>query len=143
MENASKALIIAAAILISIMIISLGIWVFNMANQATKNVNLDSATVAEFNQQFTQFEGTRESGGKVKSLIDAVRTNNLTHIDDKSMQVSVIYGNTKIEDTDTASNVTNQSNALKNAIQNGSTYKVSFEYAESGLIETITITTNK
>ena len=37
MENASKALIIAGAILLSILLISLGIMIFTQAQDATKN----------------------------------------------------------------------------------------------------------
>lgn len=141
MENASKALIIAAAILISIMIISLGIWAFSIANNASKDVDLDEATIASFNQNFKQYEGTRISGNTVKSLIDAVRSNNIKHVDDKSMQVA-ITGVCTISDSDNASTITSAATKATNTIENGSTYKVAFSYAESGLIETITITKN-
>ena len=40
MENASKALIIAGAILISILLIGLGVYVYTMAAGATQNVDL-------------------------------------------------------------------------------------------------------
>jgi hypothetical protein len=142
MENASKALIIAAAILISIMIISLGIWVFSMANKATSGVNLDEATISQFNQKFSQYEGTRVSGSKVKSLIDAVRLNNTSYTDDATMQVAVTYGKNTISDTTSVDDITNDANTLKKAIQNGSKYTVEFTYEESGLIDTITISQN-
>jgi hypothetical protein len=140
MENASKALIIAAAILISIMIISLGIWVFSMANKATSGVNLDEATVSQFNQQFAQYEGTRKSGSIVKTLLGTVRSNNTSHVDDASMRVAVTGAATMSSNKTTANDITTEYNTAIKAIENGSTYDVSFEYAESGLINKITIT---
>ena len=41
MENASKALIIAGAILLSILIIGLGMYIYQQANSATSGTNLD------------------------------------------------------------------------------------------------------
>ena len=41
MENASKALIIAGAILLSILIIGLGMYIYNMAADAITDTGLD------------------------------------------------------------------------------------------------------
>ena len=54
MENASKALIIAGAILISILLIGLGVYVYTMAQQATEGVGLDSEKAQTQNNKFTQ-----------------------------------------------------------------------------------------
>ena len=77
MENASKALIIAGAILLSILIIALGVFVFNQAKGAMSNTGLDDQKAAAFNQKFEAYEGS-VSGSQVKALIDIVRTNNNT-----------------------------------------------------------------
>ena len=53
MENASKALIIAGAILLSILIIALGIFVFNAAKGA---VNTDQLDATEIHPAFNAFE---------------------------------------------------------------------------------------
>ena len=55
MENASKALIIAGAILLSILLISLGIMIFNTAQDTTKNSGMNQAQVASFNNKFTKY----------------------------------------------------------------------------------------
>ena len=57
MENASKALIIAGAILLSILLISLGIMIFNTAQDTTKNSGMNQAQVASFNNKFTKYDG--------------------------------------------------------------------------------------
>ncbi len=78
MENASKALIIAGAILISILIIGLGVLVFNMASSTTQRVNLNSQEAEAHNQQFSAYFGNRRSSTEVKNLMSAIRSNNIT-----------------------------------------------------------------
>ena len=79
MENASKALIIAGAILISILIISVGIMIFNSSSglfsSATSKMSDQEKQL--FNSTFTMYEGTRVSGSSVKELIRAVIANNM------------------------------------------------------------------
>ena len=69
MENASKALIIAGAILLSILLISLGIMIFNQAQDATKNSGMSQAQVSTFNNKFSKYEGKKISGSEVRGLI--------------------------------------------------------------------------
>ena len=49
MENASKALIIAGAILLSIVLISLGLIVVNRTQNTVKNANVDQQEITSFN----------------------------------------------------------------------------------------------
>lgn len=78
MENASKALIIAGAILISILIIGLGVYFYNMAASAGKKVNLDSQAANAHNQAFTNYFGERQSSTDVKNLMTEIRSNNIS-----------------------------------------------------------------
>lgn len=59
MENASKALIMAGTILISIMVISLGVYIINMFGEYTAEQEQERANqqIAEFNAQFLKYEG--------------------------------------------------------------------------------------
>lgn len=75
MENASKALIIAGAILLSILIIALGVYIFNQAKSATNMDDLSNQQVEAHNSTFQNYEGTI-NGTQAKALIDAVRNNN-------------------------------------------------------------------
>ena len=64
MENASKALIIAGAILISILLIGVGVMVMNGA-QGGIDEAIQSMSAQEkdmFNTKFTQYEGTKIKG---------------------------------------------------------------------------------
>ena len=57
MENASKALIIAGAILLSILIISLGIMVYNNAKNTVGSASLDKQEIQTFNSDFEKYVG--------------------------------------------------------------------------------------
>ena len=75
MENASKALIIAGAILLAILIIALGVYIFNQARSATNMDDLSNQQVEAHNATFQNYEGTI-NGTQAKALIDAIRNNN-------------------------------------------------------------------
>lgn len=101
MENASKALIIAGAILLSILIIALGIYVFNMAKGATNTDQLDSVEKQTFNSSFTQYEG-KTLGASVSELINAVITNTSKNSEADDRLPDIIYletrdGNTAVK----------------------------------------------
>ena len=65
MENASKALIIAGAILLAIVIISLGLIVVNNVRNVTDNTNLSEQEIQSFNAKFTAYEGDSVAGSRV------------------------------------------------------------------------------
>lgn len=78
MENASKALIIAGAILISILLISVGILVMNSTGTMQDEVKTssDSMAIQTFNSNFTAYEGNEVSGSQVKSLLSYIKSSN-------------------------------------------------------------------
>lgn len=82
MENASKALIIAGAILISILLISVGVLVMNSINPMKKSAQDRSETMAieSFNAQFTSYEG-EQSGSQVRAMFSAVKASNAVNTD--------------------------------------------------------------
>lgn len=94
MENASKALIIAGAILLAILIISLGIMIFGQASGVVDPGAMDEVAVSTFNQKFEQYAGDNVRGANVNALISTVVQNNLTNSGDKSKQVSVTFNGT-------------------------------------------------
>lgn len=76
MENASKALIIAGAILLAILIISLGILIFGQAQDTVESVNMSEQEKLAFNNKFTPYVGENKRGTEIDTLIQAVRANN-------------------------------------------------------------------
>lgn len=68
MENASKALIIAGAILLAILLISLGIYIFTGAQDVTKNTGLQTQEAATFNASILKYEGKNKTTSDIRSL---------------------------------------------------------------------------
>ena len=76
MENASKALIIAGAILISILLITLGVMIYRQASGIANSNAMDEVEISTFNSKYTQYEGDKVKGSTVNALLDAVVANN-------------------------------------------------------------------
>ena len=89
MENASKALIIAGAILLAILIISLGIMIYNQASGVVNNNAMTEVEISSFNQKFTQYGTSNVRGAQVNALLQAVVNNNISNSNDTSKQVKV------------------------------------------------------
>ena len=130
MENASKALIIAGAILLSILIIGLGMQVFNNAKEALTGTNLDAERVQAINSKYDSYIGTNIKGTRVKTLCNTVRDNNLTADETESFTVT-INGYSTAEEI----------NLFRASIAGGKVYTVTATYGgPSGVIDTITVT---
>ena len=134
MENASKALIIAGAILLSILIIALGVFVFNQAKSAIGNTGLSDKEVAAFNSKFDSYEG-KQKGSSVKALVNTVKnynntldSNNAEYIDVKKGPVPA--GTATVEFTGTLP-------TYPSDIKSGTMYTISFTYNKAGQISGI------
>ena len=77
MENASKALLIAGAVLIAILIIAVSMVIFNRGNSVVDSAaaNMSTQEKEMFNKQWTIYNGT-QTGSIVSSIKTAVDTNN-------------------------------------------------------------------
>lgn len=140
MENASKALIIAGAILLAIAIIGVGMAVFNNASDSVSGTDMASEEVTAYNSEFDSYLGTTR-GSRVKTLINTVKQHNLTATDaSEKVQVLTSAGESEVpvdEVDETASSTTGLQETSKN-IQSGKTYDVSFGYdPNSGKITTV------
>lgn len=145
MENASKALIIAGAILLSILIIALGVFVFNQAKSAMGNISLSEQEVDAANAKFTSYEG-KQTGSSAKSLCDVVRNYNLTKEDDPTLQVKLTNDNNndlvanENATTNTDGKTTDAITTVKGNIKAGNSYNVTFAYDQkSGYITHINL----
>lgn len=122
MENASKALIIAGAILLAILLISLGIMIFNQAQDTVNNSGMTQAEITTFNNKFLKYEGTQK-GSVVKSLVNEVIASNA----DSSNPVVKVNG--------TGGGITTSD------IDTTATYTVALEYNSNGRVANITYST--
>ena len=131
MENATKALLIAAAVLIAILIISLGLVVYNNSASTVNQANLSSQEIQAQNEKFTRYNGTNKRGSEVNSLLQTALNYNLNTTDDGN-KVIVEYGAEKLVDKNSKS-ITKQMDTSK-------LYKITVNYGgEGGLVDKITI----
>ena len=122
MENASKALIIAGAILISIIIIGLGVYFVNMAQSAGRRVNLDSQAAQAQNNQFEAYFGDKKTATEVKSLMSLIRTNNITG--ETGSETNKIYVFLTTKGTGAVTDALTDPNQVAQKVKAGKTYSV-------------------
>lgn len=91
MENASKALIIAGAILISIVLVSVGVLVVQQLNPSDALDSMSAQEIQAFNSKFESNIGTNKTGTVVKSLLSTIATHN-AQTDDTNKQIKVSKG---------------------------------------------------
>ena len=125
MENASKALIIAGAILLSILIIGLGMFIYQQAAGAMSGANLDPQKVDAFNSPFQQYEGT-VSGTQARSLYNLIRTHNNGKVDDTTLQVALTIDGNDFEAGATQAASDTAIVLPANTLKAGKTYNVTF-----------------
>ena len=163
MENASKALIIAGAILLSILIIAIGMYIYTSSQATIQNSMTDMNTqeIQAFNSNFTTYEG-KQTGSQVKALLQKLIANAKTYTEEPAKIPTVLYktsGNDKTTANTWAgngnggkqtnkelnSNASGQKNytralsTLSNGISAKHTYWVQLDTGASSLIENITI----
>ena len=78
MENSTKALIIIGAVLLAILIIGLGIYVYNQGSNAVGDAGLDKLSVRQFNAKFETYLDRKMGAVLTKNLIDVVNKSNST-----------------------------------------------------------------
>lgn len=117
MENASKALLIAGSILIVILLIAVGMRIFNSTHGVT-DATQDTMTEAQktqFNSKFTQYIGTKTEA-QTRALINTVISSNATNtshyvkINGKTPDINMVLLSSNIimiEDYDNNGYVTN------------------------------------
>ncbi|MBO4293714.1 MAG: hypothetical protein J5881_04950 [Clostridia bacterium] len=142
MENASKALIIAGAILISILIISFGVIILGQGSEVINNADMSEAEVTSFNGKFEAYEGKKVNGSNVKQMIKVVYQNNIQNSNDAGKQIAVKYyeGTTAKPDLVT---IKGTSDPTKNdsLISSSVAYDVKCGYnSKTGLVNSITVT---
>lgn len=143
MENASKALIIAGAILLAILIIGLGMFIYNQAADTLDGAQLDGQKVDSYNREFLQYEGTKQ-GSQVKTLLNNIKAHNR-----KAEDASQVIIATE-EEYESNAKVSAPSEESKEDVDDGisgikilsaKTYNITFAYdPDSGYVTAVGIT---
>lgn len=154
MENASQALIIAGAILLAILIIAIGMFVYNGAQSTISDsmASMSDQEVKAFNSKFLNYEG-KASGSQVKNLIGDLISNSSTYAEEPNKIVAVRFdqikgGNNQPNGVNNevhrpASGSTDQYvtelGKIRNAVENKHTYWIELVYNVSGVVDTINV----
>ena len=132
MENASKALLIAGAILIAIVLITFGVIILGQGSEIINNASMSETEVSTFNAKFTAFNGKKVRGSKVNSLLNTVVQNNLSQDDDgKKVEVG--------SDTNNNTWLSKGATSIGDKADTGKVYDVECNYSSNGLINHITV----
>lgn len=136
MENASKALLIAASVLIAIVLIAFGVSVLNSTKGTGDNVKqtMSATEIATFNNKFSADLGDNKSAARAKALANIVVSNNATN---KTKIVEIIIASPSgLKGTyKEAIDITNKVAQLE-----GSGSILVTGYSKEGLITQITLT---
>ncbi len=139
MENASKALLIAGAILIAILLIGIAMMVFNNIGGITDiaGQQVDQMQITAFNRPFEQYEGPNVSGSNVRALISNINSSNATNANDESRQVKLTSGS----EAGLSATAWSSGNPVKITGTIGSNYRyeVVFSTDNSGFINSVKI----
>ena len=154
MENASKALLIAGAILLCILIIAIGMYIYNSAESTVTDSmdNLSTQEIEAFNAQFTVYEGV-QTGSELKALMGRLIANADTYAEEPAKQPYVYIERMNSNDWGITARgcSSDEGNTLgyiqnlaqiKNKVDTKHEYKVEFSYQQNGLIDYITISYN-
>lgn len=128
MENASKALVIAGAILISILLITLGIIVYNGSRSTIDESmgSMDETSITMTNSKISQYEGNKVTASNVRALFNQVQT------------TAKVTGRPVTFDTTATNAISDVTN-----VQTGKTYKVKVTgYDSQGLISQVQVIPN-
>ncbi len=153
MENASKALIIAGAILISILIIAIGMYVFTSAKNPiiTGTDLVDKQGIEAFNNTWSTYEGIL-TGAQVKGLVNDLIANYKIYKDEQNKLPAFTFApkgstETKILSTAGADYVGKSDgdestglNSIYGKIKAKASYKVELGFSsETSLVNQITV----
>lgn len=144
MENASKALIMAGSVLLAILIISLGVMIYNnYSKKVADNSDLTEQEITALNSKILPYVGDNVSGSKVNALITVVYAMNRNLEGDKismDWQIKDSSGNYKTTGgLDSAGNYTGTDKKVKTGVY----YTVEIkDYSSLGLINNIKIKQN-
>lgn len=149
MENATKALMIAGAVLIAIMIIGVGMMIFNSGSKTINDSigKLNQVEIQSFNSELEGYED-KQKGTVVKELISKIMALNATNESVHDEKVVEVIENKvdklpdvlpEVAENETGKKTSAELTAIRNKVTNGQTYMISFGYT-SGLITKIKIT---
>ena len=145
MENASKALIMAGAILVAVLIISLGVMIFSyMSKSVVSDTSLSKQQISEFNSKITSYIGNNVSGSNVNNLRQhVISIDNDVKVNKKAGAINMYLAKNGVETLLVGYDPNTDAVTINNKVATGIFYTVEASYDDStGLINKITVKEN-
>lgn len=151
MENASKALLIAGAILVVVLIIATGMFISNSSKGSVDQAMLSMSTqeIEAYNLKFTMYEG-EQAGANIKALIGTLISNSNVNKADVVKIPGLILETSDKKTLDTGipeagnnSVYVKELEKIKNSIDAKHKYWVEVSFQDNGLLDYINISYDK
>ena len=146
MENASKALIIAGAILLSILIIAIGMYIYNSSTSSiyTAGDQISQQEKEVFNTQWTKYE-ENQPGSSVRQMISSLISNAQKNKEEQTKLPDLAYeptaadaNNATYVPSTVADPAINEFSKARTSIETKHTYYVELHYnSTTALVDSI------
>ena len=132
MENATKALLIAGSILVVILLIAMGLKIFNTTNGTVESAKttMNSTEIALFNNQILPYLGDNKRKNDVLNMINKVNAINQTN----TQKIMIYFGNGNV-----SGDLGYILNWVNSNLDSSKLYNISVGNMEDGYIKTINI----
>lgn len=151
MENGSKALLIAGAILLCILIIAIGMFIYNSASSTTTDSmsSLSTQEIEIFNKQFDIYDGL-QNGSQIKNLIGVLVGNANTNKNEptkipglainKCVNTDKKATHAPVPEAGDIGTYIDTLTQIRNKVDKNHEYWIELSYQTNGFIDYITIT---
>ena len=132
MENATKALLIAGSILVVILLIAMGLRIFNTTNGTVESAKatMNSTEITMFNNQILPYIGNNKRKNDILNMINKVNAINQTN----TQKIMIYFGNGNV-----SGDLGYILNWVSNNYDSSKLYKISVGNMEDGYISTINV----
>ena len=148
MENSSKALMIAGAIIICVLIVSIGMFIYSKSNASIDDAmtTMSTSEIEAHNAEYTMYD-SEQTGSNVKALLRIVVSNANLYKDEVTKIPGVYFQDVKHgknldsglpEDGDNTEYL-NTLQAIQSNIDTRHNYWIEVNYQKNGLIDYINI----
>ena len=133
MENATKALLIAGSVLVVLLLIAVGLRIFNSTQGTVKSseTTMDATAIATFNTQFTGYGTNNITKSDALTLLNKIISNNSSN---SKHQVGYSVAHTN---SDAISNSSSTVSQLIIKLQQKQRYNIELSYDANGYINFI------
>ncbi len=151
MDNATKALIVAGVIIVCVLIVAVGMYVYKTSASSIEDTMSTMSTheIESYNSKYTMYEG-EQSGSNVKSLVGILISNVKNSSNEKNKIPGMYFENKDDRNIDSGIPENGENDDYLTALQNirknveaQHKYWIEVNYQSNGLVDYINISYSK